>query len=108
MIIACVGVIHLWLFVIVFVAISCFKFVFLRKAIMGCKLLNISLKLPLMLNMCQCLFIISFIFGSTGLYVNENGIVSLRLGLGYFKSNDLSRWSNLSTGFLTVDYCCPF
>ena len=27
-----------------------------------------------MLNMCQCLFIISFIFGSTGLYVNENGM----------------------------------
>ena len=75
---------------------------------MGCKLLNISLKLLLMLNMCQCLFIISFIFGSTGLYVNENGTVSLRLGLEYFKSNDLSRWSNLSTGFLTVDSLLPF
>ena len=43
-----------------------------------------------MLNVCQCLFIISFIFGSTGLYVTENGIESLRLGLQCFKSNDLS------------------
>ena len=46
--------------------------------------------------MCQCLFIISFMFGSTELYVTENGIESLRLGLQFFKSNDLSRWSTLS------------
>ena len=70
---------------------------------MGCKLLNISLKVLSMLNMCQCLFIISFIFGSAGLHVNENGIVSLRLGLQCFKSNDLSRWSTLSICFLTVN-----
>ena len=42
-IVACVGVMYFRLFVIVFVPISCFKLVFLRKAIMGCKLLNISL-----------------------------------------------------------------
>ena len=47
-------------------------------------------------------FIISFIFGSTELYVTENGIESLRLGLQFFKSNDLSRWSTLSIRFLTV------
>ena len=47
-------------------------------AIMGCKLLNISLNILSMLNMRQFLFIISFIFGSTGLHVNGNVIVSLR------------------------------
>ena len=38
---------------------------------MGCKLFNISLKLMSMLNKCQCLFIVSFIFGNTRLYVNK-------------------------------------
>ena len=79
--------------------------VFFRKAIIGCKWFNISLALLSMLNMCQCLFIISFIFGSTGLYVNENGIVSLRLGLQCFKSNGLSRWSTLSIFFLQSIHC---
>ena len=103
MVVVCVGVRNFWLFLIVFVRISCFKLVFLRKAIMGCKLLNISLKPLSMLNMCLFLFIISFTFGSTGLYVNKNGIASLRLGLQCFKSNDLSRSSLLSICFLTVD-----
>ena len=85
------------------IPISCFKLVFLRKAIMSCELLNISLKLLSMFNMCQCLFIISFMFGSTELYVTENGIESLRLSLQFFKSNDLSRWSTLSICFQTVD-----
>ena len=88
------------MFLIVFVPISCFKLVILRKAMMGCKLLNISLKLLSMLNMG--FLIISFIFGSTGLYVTENGIESLRLGLQCFKSNDLPRWSTLAICFLTV------
>ena len=74
---------------------------FLRKAIIGCKLLNISLKLLSMLNMCQYLFIVSFIFGSTGLYVTENCIEFLRLGLQCFKSNDLSRSSTLAICSLT-------
>ena len=78
-----------------FVPISCFKLVLLWKAIMGRELLNISLKLLSMLNMGHCLFIIFSMFGSTGLYVTENGIESLRLGLQCFKSNDLSRWSTL-------------
>ena len=98
----CVGVRNFWLFLIVFVPISCFKLAFLRKAIMSCKLLNISLKLLSMLNMCQCLFIISFIFDSIELYVNENSIESLRLSLQCFKSNDLSRWLTLSNCFLCI------
>ena len=53
--------------------------------------------------MCQSLFIISFIFSITGLYVTETGIESLRLKLQCFKSNDLSRWQTLSICFLTVD-----
>ena len=37
-----------------------------------------------MFDMCQCLFIISFIFGSTELYVTENGVESLCLDLQFF------------------------
>ena len=66
---------------ILLLLVSCFKLAFLRKTIIGRKLLNTSLKLLLMLNICQCLFIISFIFGSTGVYIARNGIESLSLGL---------------------------
>ena len=55
------------------------------KTIIGCTLLNVSLKLLLTLNICQCLFIISFISGSIWLYLTENGTESLRLGLQYLK-----------------------
>ena len=48
---ACVGVRSVELFPIVFVSISCFKLVFLRKVFMGCKLLNTSLRVLLILNM---------------------------------------------------------
>ena len=70
----CVYVKTFWLLFILFIPISCFKFTFSRKATMGCTLLYVSLKLLLMLSMFQCLFIISFIFGNTGLYVTKNGI----------------------------------
>ena len=83
--VVCVDVTNFLLFLIVFASINCFKFMLLRKAIMGCKLLKISLKLLLMLNKCQCLFIISFIFGRTGFYVNESGTKPLRLDLQCFK-----------------------
>ena len=99
---------NFWLFLIVFVPISCFKLTFLRKGIMGCESLNISLKLLSMFNMCQCLFIVSFMFGSTELYITENGTVSLRLGLHCFKSNDLSKWSTLSICFLAPIHCSSF
>ena len=91
------------MFLIVFVHISCFKLAFFTEVIMGYKSLNVSLKLLLILNMCQCLFIISFIFGSTGLFVKKNDIDPLSFGLQCFKSNDLFRWSTLSTRFLTRD-----
>ena len=44
MVVFCVGVRKFWLLFVVFVSISCFKFEFLRKAIMGCMLLNVSYK----------------------------------------------------------------
>ena len=91
-----------------FVPIDSFKLVVLRKAIISSELLSLSLKLLSMFNMCQCLFTISFMFGSTELYVTENGIESLRLGLQFFGSNDLSTWSVLSICFLTVVYSSPF
>ena len=71
------GYIYLWLlflwplFLIVFVPINCFKLVFLLKVIMGCKLLNISLKLLPMLSMPVLVYYFPW------LYLNENGIVSL-------------------------------
>ena len=88
---------------LLFVPKSCFKLVFLGKAIMGCELLNISLKLLSVFSTCQCLFNIFFTFGSTGLCVTKNGTEPLRLGLQCFKSNDLSRWSTPSIYFFTVD-----
>ena len=48
-------------------------------------------------------FIISFMFGSTELYITKNGIESSRLGLQCFESKDLSRRSTLSICFLMVD-----
>ena len=72
------------------------------------RLLWLFLKLLLMFNMCQYLFINSFMFGRTGLYVTENGIESLGSGLQCLKSNDLSRWSTLSICFLTIDSLQPF
>ena len=74
------GVKNPWLLFFFFFSTSCFKLVFLRKAIMGCILLNISLKLLLTLSMCWCLFLISFLFSSTRMYAN--------LDLQCFKSND--------------------
>ena len=99
---------NFWLFFIVFVPISCFKLVILRKTVMIYILLNVSLKPMWMLNMCQCLFIISFIFGNAVLYVTESGIESLHFGSQYFKSNDLSRCSTLSICFLKFDSSQPF
>ena len=81
MVVVCDGVRNFWLFLIAFVPISCFKLVFLRKAIMSCKQLDIYLKLLSMFNMCQCLFIIFFMFDSTELYLNENCIESFCLSL---------------------------
>ena len=91
-----------------FVPVDSLKLVVLRKAIISSELLSLSLKLLSMFNICQCLFTISFMFGSTELYVTENGIESLRLGLQFFGSNDLSTWSVLSICFLTVVYSSPF
>ena len=44
MVVVYVGVRMCWLFFVVFFPISCFKFAFLEKALMGCMLLNISVK----------------------------------------------------------------
>ena len=61
-----------------------------------------------MLNMGQCLFIISFTFSSTELFVDKNGIVPLGLGLECFKSN-ISIGGQLSQlVFLQLIHCSPF
>ena len=73
-VIAFVGVRNFSLFFIVFVPIGCFKNVLFRKTIMGGILLNVSLKLPFMLNMCRCFFVIFLIFGSNRLCVTKMGL----------------------------------
>ena len=103
-----VGVRNFSLFFIVFVPIGCFKNVLFRKAIMGRILLNVSLKLLFMLNVCRCFFVIFLIFGSNRLCVTQNGIEPLRLGLQCFKSNDPSSRSALSICFHTVDSLSHF
>ena len=59
--------------------------VFLRKAITGVAL-NTFANVLLIFNICQCLLIISLIFGKIGLYVTENGITIFRTALVLFKS----------------------
>ena len=103
-----VGVRNFSLFFIVFVPIGCFKNTLFRKAIMGRILLNVSLKLLFMLNMCRCFFVTFLIFGSNRLCVTQNGIEPLHLGLQCLKRDDPSRWSTLSSCFLTVDSLKPF
>ena len=53
MVVVFVGVRNVCFFLIKFISVRFFKLVFLRKAVIGCKLLNISLKLMSMLNKCQ-------------------------------------------------------
>ena len=43
--VVCVGVKNFWLFLIVLAPVSCLKLLFLRQAIMGCKLWNIFIKI---------------------------------------------------------------
>ena len=42
--VVCVGVKNFWLFLTVLAPVSCLKLLFLRQAIMGCKLWNIFIK----------------------------------------------------------------
>ena len=53
MVVVFVSVRNVSFFLIKFISVRCFKLVFLRKAVIGCKLLNVSLKLMSMLNICQ-------------------------------------------------------
>ena len=53
-------------------------------------------------------FIIPFIFGNTGFYVNENGLVSLHLGLQFFKSNELSIGQLSQLVFVQLIHLSPY
>ena len=87
-----------WLCLIVFVPIICLNDVFMRKA-MTSVALNTFLTVLLIFNICQCLLIISLIFGKVGVYVTENGIKFFRTGLVFFNRVDLSRLSTFSIWF---------
>ena len=50
-------------------------------------------------NICQCLLIISLIFGKVGLYVTENGITFFNTVLVLFNRIDLSILSTFSISF---------
>ena len=60
-----------WLCLIVFVPMIFLNDVFLRKAMIGIAL-NLFPNVLLKFNVCQCLLIISLIFGKVGLHVIEN------------------------------------
>ena len=87
-----------WLCLIVFVPMICLNDVFLRKAMTGVAL-NTFPNVLLIFNICQCLLIISLIFGKVGLYVTENGIMFFRTALVLFNRVDLSRLSTFSIWF---------
>ena len=58
--------------------------------------LNIFPNVLLIFNICQCLLIISLIFGKVALYVTENGITFFRTALVLFSRVDISRLSAFS------------
>ena len=76
---------------IVFATIICLNDVFLGKTVTG-----VTSNVLLIFNKCQCLLIISLIFGKVGLYVTENEILFFRTALVLFNRADLSRLSTFS------------
>ena len=76
----------------------CLNDVFLRKSMTGVALITFP-NVLLIFNICQCLLIISLIFGNVLLYVTENGITIFGTALGLFNSVDLSRLSSSSIWF---------
>ena len=95
-----------WLCLIMFVPMISLNDVFLRKAITGVAL-NTFANVLLIFNICQCLLIISLIFGKIGLYVTENGITIFRTALVLFKSWSL-RLSTFSIWFRMIYSLYPF
>ena len=84
-----------WLCLIVFVPKIYFKDVYLRKAMTDVAL-NTFPNILLIFNICQCLFIISLIFGKVGLYVTENGVSFSHTILFLFNRAALSSLSTFS------------
>ena len=64
---------YFWLWLMVIVPIICLKDVFLRKVMTGVAL-NTFRNVLLIFDICQCLLIISLMFGKVELYVTKNGI----------------------------------
>ena len=86
------------------VPISCFKLVFLRKTIMGCKLLIISLKLVPILNVSTLLF--PLYFAALGCMLTK--MVLWNLGLQCFKSNIYLGGQLFQFVFFQSSRCNPF
>ena len=72
--------------------------VFLQKALTGVAL-NTFANVLLIFKKCQCLLIISLIFGKVGQYVIKNEITFFRIVLVLFNRIDLSRLSTFSIWF---------
>ena len=77
----------------------CLNDVLLRKVMTGVALNAFPNVLLLIVNICQCLLMISLIFGKVGLYVTENGITFFRTASVLFKRADLSKLSTFSIWF---------
>ena len=90
-----------WLWLIMFVPMISLNDVFLWKAMTGVTL-NTFANVLLIFNICQCLLVISLIFGKIGLYVTENGITIFRTALVLFNRVDLSRLSTFSIWFRMI------
>ena len=87
-----------WMCLIVYVPIIYLNNVFLQKAMTGVAL-NASLNILLIFNICQCLLIISLIFGKARLYVAENGITFFCFTLVLLSRADHFRLSTFSIWF---------
>ena len=86
---------YYYYFSIVFIPMVWFREVFLWKTIIHFLLLNIFCKALLMFIMCLCLLITSLVFGNERFYVTEKRIMLAQIGLAFYKSELLSRFSTL-------------
>ena len=96
-----------WLWLIVFVSMTCLNDLFLRKDMISVAL-NTFPNLLLLFNICQCLLIIYLIFIKVGLYVTENGIVFFHTALVLFNRFDYSRLSTFLIWFQMMFSLYPF
>ena len=96
-----------WLSLIVFVSMICLSDAFFKKAMTGIAL-NTFPNVLLIFNICQCLLMISLIFGKVGLYVTKNGNTFFRTVSILFNRVDLTKLSTCLLWFRMMFTLSPF